>query len=131
MRLLLDPGVVCRVAEEEGRVVGCGLGVVAAGVGWIYRTDAPGSELSLALVEALDSAFADAGARLVAAVSNDGAALVERGFRPTGAALFDRELAEVSRRRRRWKRSAGESSRSASGTSCVAWTRRRRSSSAA
>ena len=96
MRLLLDPGVVCRVAEEEGRVVGCGLGVVAAGLGWIYRTDAPGSELSLALVEALDSAFADAGARLVAAVSNDGAALAERGFRPTGAAVFDRELAEVS-----------------------------------
>ena len=40
MRLLLDAGAVCVVAETHGRVVGCGLGVVAGGVGWIWRTDA-------------------------------------------------------------------------------------------
>jgi AAA+ superfamily predicted ATPase len=76
MRLLLDPDAVSFVAEDEGRVVGCALGVVAGGVGWICRIDTNG-----------DGA---------AAVSRDGDSLAERGFRPTGAALFGRELAEVS-----------------------------------
>ncbi len=46
MRLLLDAGAVCVVAETHGRVVGCGLGVVAGGVGWIWRTDAASSDIS-------------------------------------------------------------------------------------
>jgi len=62
MRLLLDSGAVGVVAEDDGHVVGCGLGAVA---------------------------------RLVAAVSTDGDALAERGFRSTGAALFEREVAEA------------------------------------
>src|SRR6185369_385501 len=37
MRLLLDSSAVGFVAEDGGRVVGCGLGTVAGGVGWIYR----------------------------------------------------------------------------------------------
>ena len=62
MRLLLDSGAVGVVAEDDGHIVGCGLGAVA---------------------------------RLVAAVSTDGDALAERGFRSTGAALFEREVAEA------------------------------------
>lgn len=95
MRLLLDSGVVGVVAENDGRVVGCGLGVVAGGVGWIWRTDAPSGDVGLELLDALATALADAGAKLVTAVSKDGDALAECGFRPTGAALFEREVAEV------------------------------------
>ncbi len=96
MRLLLDANAVCLVAEDQGRVVGCGLGVVAAGVGWACRIDAADGAVRVALLDALDGAFTEAGARLVAAVSTDGDAFVERGFRATGAALFDRELTQLA-----------------------------------
>jgi len=95
MRLLLDSGAVGVVADDGGRVVGCGLGTVAGGVGWIWRTDAVGGHVGPELLDALVTALAEAGARLVAAVSSDGDALAARGFRSTGAALFERELAEV------------------------------------
>ena len=45
MRLLLDSGAVGVVAEDDGHVVGCGLGAVAGGVGWIWRTDAAGGHV--------------------------------------------------------------------------------------
>lgn len=32
MRLLLDSSAISVVAEDDGRVVGCGLGAVAAGI---------------------------------------------------------------------------------------------------
>ena len=95
MRLLLDSGALGVVAEEDGRVVGCALGAVAGGVGWIFRTDAAGGDVGPELLDALATALAEAGARLVAAVSSDGDALAERGFRPIGAALFERVVAEV------------------------------------
>ena len=95
MRLLLDSGAVGVVAEDDGHVVGCGLGAVAGGVGWIWRTDAAGGHVRPELLDALVTALAEAGARLVAAVSTDGDALAERGFRSTGAALFEREVAEA------------------------------------
>ncbi|HEV8104037.1 MAG TPA: ATP-binding protein [Gaiellaceae bacterium] len=95
MRLLLDADALCLVADDDGRVVGCGLGVVAAGVGWVCRTDARGDEISVALHEALAAAFAEEGARLIAALSPDGDALAEHGFRRTGAAVFERELVEL------------------------------------
>lgn len=95
MRLLLDSGAVGVVAEDDGHVVGCGLGAVAGGVGWIWRTDAAGGHVRPELLDALVTALAEAGARLVAAVSTDGDALAERGFRSTGAALFERDVAEA------------------------------------
>ena len=95
MRLLLDSSAVCVVADDDGRVAGCALGTIAGGVGWICRTDASDGETRPALLDALVTALADAGARLVAAVTTDGDALAERGFRSTGAALYDREVAEV------------------------------------
>jgi len=97
MRLLLDPGAVALVAEDEGRVVACGSGAVAGGVGWISRLDAAdGStgEVEHELLEALVAALAAAGTRLVTAVSSGGEPLQERGFRSTGAALFEREVGE-------------------------------------
>jgi len=95
MRLLLDSGAVGVVAEDDGHIVGCGLGAVVGGVGWIWRTDAAGGHVRPELLDALVTALAEAGARLVAAVSTDGDALAERGFRSTGAALFEREVAEA------------------------------------
>ena len=89
MRLLLDAGAVCVIAETHGRVVGCGLGVVAGGVGWIWRTDAASNAVA-AEQRVLVAALADAGAELVTAASRNGAALAERGFSATGAALFER-----------------------------------------
>ena len=95
MRLLLDPGTIGLIAEDNGRVVGCGLGAVAGGVGWICRADAEGGEGGPELLDALVGALAQAGARLINAVSTDGDTLADRGFRPIGAALFEREVAEV------------------------------------
>ena len=97
MRLLLDSGSVGFVAEQDGRVVACALGAVAGGVGWISRTDTAGGDAGPELLETLVTALAEAGARLIAAVSSDGDALAERGFRPTGAALFDRVAADAGR----------------------------------
>jgi transitional endoplasmic reticulum ATPase len=95
MRLLLDSNAVGFVADEDGRLVACALGVVAGGVGWISRTDTAGGAAGPELLEALVTALAERGARLIAAVSSDGDALAERGFRPTGAGLFDRAVADV------------------------------------
>jgi SpoVK/Ycf46/Vps4 family AAA+-type ATPase len=95
MRLLLDAGAVGFVAEDDGRVVGCGLGMVAGGIGWICRTDAASSDVGHELLDALARALIAAGARLVAAVSSDGDSLAERGFQPTGTVLFDREVTEA------------------------------------
>jgi len=93
MRLLLDSSAVGFVAEDDGRVVGCGLGAVAGGVGWIYRVDTANGEAGHELLDALSRALAADGARVIATVSSDGDALAERGFRPTGAAVFEREVA--------------------------------------
>jgi AAA+ superfamily predicted ATPase len=95
MRLLLDASAIGFVAEENGLLVGCGLGAVAGGVGWIYRVDTVKDEAGHGLLDALSTALAAAGARVIATVSGDGDALAERGFRPTGAAVFDREIAHV------------------------------------
>ena len=87
----------CRrfVAEDAGHVVGCGLGAVAGGVGWIYRVDTVNGEGGHELLDALSTALATGGARVIATVSGDGDALAERGFRPTGASVFDRAIAHV------------------------------------
>jgi transitional endoplasmic reticulum ATPase len=95
MRLLLDSSAVGFVAEDDGRIVGCGLGAVAGGVGWIYRVDTANGEAGHELLDALSRALAAEGARVIATVSSDGDALAERGFRPTGAAVFDREVAHA------------------------------------
>jgi AAA+ superfamily predicted ATPase len=95
MRLLLDSGAVSVVAEDNGRVVGCGLGVVAGGVGWICRLDATGTDVWQELLDALTVSFSEAGARLVTVFSSDEDALAGRGFRATGASLFDHEVAQV------------------------------------
>lgn len=95
MWLLLDAGAVGVVADDEGKIVGCGLGTVAGGVGWICRTDAESGDVEHRLLDALTAALATAGARLVAAVSSDGSALAERGFRSTGVALFERDVVEM------------------------------------
>jgi transitional endoplasmic reticulum ATPase len=96
MRLLLDSSAVNVVAEDDGRVVGCGLGAVAGGVGWICRIDAAAVGVKLEILDALTTTFADAGARLVTAVSSDGDALAGRGFRSTSVRLFDHEVTEVA-----------------------------------
>jgi AAA+ superfamily predicted ATPase len=96
MRLLLDSGAVGFVAEDDGHVVACALGAVAGGVGWISRTDVAGGDVGPELLEALATTLAEAGARLITAVSSDGDTLAEHGFRSTGAALFDREVAAVA-----------------------------------
>jgi transitional endoplasmic reticulum ATPase len=95
MRLLLDTSAVGFVAEDKGRVVACGLGAVTGGVGWIYRIDTANGDVGPELLDALSAALAHGGARVIAAVSSDGDALATRGFRPTGAAVFDREVADV------------------------------------
>jgi SpoVK/Ycf46/Vps4 family AAA+-type ATPase len=95
MRLLMDSDAIGFVAEDDGRVIGCGLGAVAGGIGWICLTDAASGDVGHDLLDALTRALIAAGARLVAAVSSHGEMLAERGFRPTGAALFDREVTEV------------------------------------
>jgi transitional endoplasmic reticulum ATPase len=97
MRLLLDSSAVGVVADDDGLVVGCGLGAVAGGVGWICRTNASSADVESQLLDALATALAEAGAQLVAAVTNEGATLAERGFRATGATLFEREIAEAGR----------------------------------
>ena len=97
MRLLLDSAAVGLVAEEDGRIVACGLGAVAGGVGWISRTDVTdgsGSEVENELLDALADALVATGARLIAVVSSDGEVLASRGFRPTGAGLFERRVVE-------------------------------------
>jgi MoxR-like ATPase len=95
MRLLQDSGALGFIAEDEGRVVGCGVGAVAGGVGWILRTDAASGEVAPELLDTLATALVAAGARLVVAISGHENGLARSGFRPTGAALFDREVAEV------------------------------------
>ena len=92
MRLLLDSSAIGFVAEDGGRIVGCGLGAVAGGVGWIYRIDTAPGEAGRELLDVLSAALAAAGARTIATISTDGDKLKERGFRPTGAAVFDREV---------------------------------------
>jgi AAA+ superfamily predicted ATPase len=95
-RLLMDSGAVGFVAEDDdARVVGCTLGTVAGGIGWICRTDAASSDVGHELRDAIATALIAGGARLVAAMSSDGDSLTQRGFRPTGAVLFDREGIEV------------------------------------
>src|SRR5947209_585467 len=90
-RLLSDGGVIV-VAEQGDALVG---GAVVGGVGWIWRTAATSGEVESQLLEALETALAGAGARLLAAPTNDGTALTARGFRPTGAVVYQREAAEV------------------------------------
>src|SRR4051795_7498198 len=72
MRLLMDSSAVGFVAEDGGRVVGCGLGTVAGGVGGIYRID---GDAGHEVLDALATALADGGARLIATVANEGDAL--------------------------------------------------------
>ena len=96
MRLLADPDAIGVVAVDEGRIVECALGVVAGGVGWICRVGALEGEAGSELVDALAAALTEAGARLITAVSPNGAHFGGIGFRPAGAALFVRETAEVS-----------------------------------
>jgi SpoVK/Ycf46/Vps4 family AAA+-type ATPase len=91
----MDSGAVGFVAEDDGRIVGCALGTVAGGIGWICRTDAASGDVGHELRDAVATALIAAGARLVAATSSDGDALEQRGFRPTGTVLFDREATEV------------------------------------
>src|SRR5258705_2688242 len=65
MRLLLDSSAVGFVAEDNGEVVGCGLGAVAGGVGWIYRIDRVNGEGGHELLDALSTALAAVGQRLI------------------------------------------------------------------
>ena len=95
MRLLQDSGALGFIAEADGRVVGCGVGAVAGGVGWILRSDAANGEAAPELLDTLATALVAAGARLVVAISGHEDGLATSGFRPTGVALFDREVAEV------------------------------------
>src|SRR5258708_38042225 len=97
MRLLLDSSALGFVAEDGGQVIGCGLGAVAGGVGWIYRIDTANGDAAHELLDALSTALAAAGARVIATVSGDGDALAERGFPPTGAAVFDPAIAHLGR----------------------------------
>ena len=100
MRLLLDSAAVGLVAEEDGRIVACGLGAVAGGGGWISRTDVTdgsGSAVENELLDALADALVATGARLIAVVSSDGDVLASRGFRPTGAGLVERPVVEQPR----------------------------------
>src|SRR5258707_6940396 len=71
MRLLLDSSAIGFVAEDGGRVIGCGLGAVAGGVGWIYRIDTANGGAGRELLDALSSALAARGARTIATVSTD------------------------------------------------------------
>jgi hypothetical protein len=82
MRLLLDSNAVGFVAENDGHVVGCGLGAVAGGVGWIYRVDTVNGEAGHELLDALATALATGGARVIATVSGDGDSLAEASGRP-------------------------------------------------
>jgi transitional endoplasmic reticulum ATPase len=94
-RLLTDGGVAV-VAEQGNALVGCALGAVIGGVGWIWRSAAASADIETQLLDALEGALASAGARLLAAPSSGGGTrLAERGFRPTGATVFERETADV------------------------------------
>jgi len=93
-RLLTDGGVAV-VAEQDDALVGCAVGAVVGGVGWIWRAAATSSEVESQLLDAIETALAGAGARLLAAPTKDGTALAARGFLPTGAAVYQREAAEV------------------------------------
>ena len=93
-RLLTDGGVAV-VAEQGDALVGCAVGAVVGGIGWIWWTAATSDEVESQLLDALETALAGAGARLLAAPTNDGTALAARGFRPTGAVVYQREAAEV------------------------------------
>jgi transitional endoplasmic reticulum ATPase len=94
MRLLADPDADGFVAAVDGRIVACALGAVAGGVGWITHADTR-ADVGPELLETLVTALAEAGARLIAVASSDGDALVERGFRATGAGLFERVIADI------------------------------------
>ena len=94
MRLLSDGGVAV-VAEQGDALVGCAVGAVVGGVGWIWRIAGRDSEVELQLLDALETALASAGARLLAAFTTDETALADHGFRATGAAVYEREVAEV------------------------------------
>jgi transitional endoplasmic reticulum ATPase len=94
MRLLLDPDADGFVAAVDGRIIACALGAVAGGVGWITHADTR-ADVGPELLETLVTALAEAGARLIAVASSDGDALVERGFRATGAGLFERVIADI------------------------------------
>jgi AAA+ superfamily predicted ATPase len=94
MRLLVDPDAGGFVAAVDGRIVACALGAVAGGVGWITHADTR-ADVGPELLETLVTALAEAGARLIAVASSDGDALAERGFRATGAGLFERVIADV------------------------------------
>jgi transitional endoplasmic reticulum ATPase len=94
MRLLVDPDADGFVAAVDGRIVACALGAVAGGVGWITHADTR-ADVGPELLETLVTALAEAGARLIAVASSDGDALVERGFRATGAGLFERVIADI------------------------------------
>lgn len=66
------------VAERDSEVVGVAIGGVMAAVGWIYRFtvsgDSDGSEVSQQLLGELELKLAEAGARKVATVVEEGAA---------------------------------------------------------
>ena len=96
MRVLLGSTAIGFVAEDGGRLVGCGLGAVAGGVGWIYRIDTASDDARHELLDALSSALTASGARVIATVTTDAQGLAERGFRSTGATVFDREVAHVN-----------------------------------
>src|SRR5207244_12606389 len=87
MRLLQDSGALGFIAEDDGRVVGCGVGAVAGGVGWILRSDAANGEAAPELLDTLAIALVAAGARLVVAVPGPDAGLPSSGFRPAGDRL--------------------------------------------
>ena len=93
-RLLTDGGIAV-VADQGATVVGCAVGAVVGGVGWIWRTAAASDDVQSRLLDALERDLASAGARLLATSSSDGAALAERGFRRTSATVYEREAAEV------------------------------------
>jgi hypothetical protein len=93
-RLLTDGGIAV-VAESGSALVGCAVGAVVGGVGWIWRTAAASRDVETQLLDAIEGALASAGARLLAASSSDGNVLAERGFRSTAATVYERETAGI------------------------------------
>lgn len=93
VELVHAPSTVTLVAEVDGEgVVGVGFGSVADDVGWVHevtvRPDAADDGVAAALLDELEGALADHGARRLAALVADGGGrdhLARRGYQPSSS----------------------------------------------